>query len=45
MKQKSDTENASNWNDFGFRVTNKSKINDGAIFRISLQNLDLYLNP
>ena len=42
---KPDTENASNWNHFGFGVNNKSKCDERVLFRVSLQNLDLYLNP
>ena len=39
------TENASNCNYCGFGVKNKSKCDERAMFRASLQNLDLYLNP
>ena len=37
---KSDTENASNWDHFGFNK--ESKCDKRALFRISLQNLDSY---
>ena len=42
---KSDTENACSWNYLKFRVKNKSKCNEMAMFWVSLQNLDLYLDP
>ena len=42
---KPDTENASNSNYFGFGVSNKSKCDEMAMFRVFLQNVDLYLKP
>ena len=41
---KPDTKNACNWNNFGVRVKNKSKINERAMFRVSLKNHHLYLD-
>ena len=42
---KHDTENASNWDHFGFGVKNESKCDERPLFWVSLQNLDLYFNP
>ena len=42
---KPDTENASNWNFFAFRVKKKSKFNKRALFLVFLESLDFYLNP
>ena len=42
---KTDTENGSNWNDFGWRVKSKSKFNENTMFLVALQNLGLYFNP
>ena len=39
---KPDTENACIWNYLGFRVNNKSKCDEMAMFRVSLHNLDFY---
>ena len=41
---KPDTENACSWNYLGFRVNNKSKCDEMAMFQVALQNLDLYLH-
>ena len=41
---KPDTENAFNWDHFGFGVNNESKCDERVLFRVSLQNLDLYLD-
>ena len=41
---KPDTENASNGNYFAYIVKNISKFNKKAVFRVSLQNLDLYFD-
>ena len=42
---KPDTQNDSNWDHFAFEVNSESKSNERALFRVSLQNLDLYVNP
>ena len=44
-KTKPDTENASNYNYFGFVDNNNTKCDERAMFRGSLQNLDMYFNP
>ena len=42
---KYDTENASDWDDFGFRGKNEPNCDDGVLFRVCLQKFDLYFNP
>ena len=42
---KADTENSSNCNYFSFVVNNNLTFDEKAIFRVFLQNLDLYCNP
>ena len=42
---KPDTENASNCNYVGFGVNNATKQDKSAMFRVTLQNCDLYFNP
>ena len=45
IETKPDTENASNWNNFGFPDKKKSKFNERVMFSLPLQNLYLYRNP
>ena len=42
---KRDTENASNWDDFGFGVNSESRCHERALLGVFIENIDLYFNP